>query len=359
MSHEIKRFDVQEGRTMAWHGLTRVNPELTLANCWLGTWDYEAKPVIVDGVKTPFRVLGVTDNCPMSLIDENGTESIETYPLAIGMPYAADSFKPVHNQKLLEMISKEIDGKGLTLESNGTVMNRGRQFISLALPDSQFEAAKRKFISFLNIGNGNDKSSPLWVNTSNTCTVCNNTFTMNMSEAGLIMSVKKTKFSEFKLTDMGRAIAAMLRGQKQFAITLGELASVECDETTAREFFAGFIGDAEKPLTTTAANRIERLLVLFKTGAGNDGNDYSDVFQALTDFFTHEAASAQEGSDARWKNFVSSEFGAGKNAKMESWHILTDTKLRKATVLMGKKVLKLTAQAARDAAKAETTPVAS
>ncbi len=193
-------------------------------------------------------------------------------------------------------------------------------------------------------------SSPLWVNTSNICTVCNNTFTANLADAGLIMSVKKTQFSDFKLADMGKAIAAMFKGQKAFAKTLGQLAGVACDEKTAREFFAGFLTpNPEAPLSTRASGNVDSLIQLFKSGAGNNGDDFSDVFQAATDFFTHSAASSQADAGAQWKNFVSSEFGAGKTAKMEAWSFLTDEKLRKGTIQIGRKVLKLTADAARDA----------
>jgi len=92
-------------------------------------------------------------------------------------------------------------------------------------------------------------------------------------------------------------------------------------------------------------NTIDRLVALFKTGAGNNGDDMADVFQGLTDYYTHEAASGKGDETANWKNFVSSEFGAGKTAKMESWNILTDAKLRKATIALGNKVLKITADA--------------
>ena len=169
MSHELKQYDVQEGRKMAWHNLTRINPELSLANCHLNNWDYLPKPVSVDGKKTPFDVLGVTDECPV-IDEETGEES----PLLIGRPYQRKTFKPVLNAKLLALLTTATDGHGLTLESCGNVFNRGRTFLSFAVGDETFEAAGRQFKAFLNIGNGNDMSSPLWVNTSNICTVCNN-----------------------------------------------------------------------------------------------------------------------------------------------------------------------------------------
>lgn len=48
MSHEIQEHDVQEGIEQAWHGLTQVNPDMSMDNNWLRTWDYESRPVLVN-----------------------------------------------------------------------------------------------------------------------------------------------------------------------------------------------------------------------------------------------------------------------------------------------------------------------
>lgn len=349
MSHEIMEHDKQQGRKMAWHNLTDVQPELSLGNCWLREWDYMPKAIEIDGKKTPFAALGVTDNA-MVTDDITG----ESTPLIIGRPYQIKSFRPVLNAEQLERVDKAIEGHGLILSSAGSIMNRGRTFLSFEISGGKFDAAGRPFEAYLNIGNGNDMSSPLWVNTSNICTVCNNTFTANLADKGLIMSVKKTQFSELRLADMGRAISAALSGQKEFARALGKLSQIECDEKTALEFFAGFISpDVENPLSTRAENTIARLVELFKGGAGNDGNDFSDVFQAVTDYFTHEAANGAGDLSANWKNFVSSEFGAGKAAKQSAWQGLTDDKTRKGFVTIGRNVLSITAKAARESQAAK------
>ena len=346
MSHEIMQHDKQQGREIAWHKLTEVRPDLSLENCWLNEWDYAPRPVMIDGLKTPFSALGVTDNCEVEICDADGNPTGDKTPLIIGLPYQTKTFKPVLNARLLGLLIKATEGRGLTLESCGTVFNRGRLFVSFGLAGANFEVNGQQYKPFLNLGNGNDKSSPLWLNTSNTKTVCNNTFTMNMGDSGLIMSVKKTQFSDFKLADMGAAIDAMLSGQKSFARQIVALGNLACDETTAREFFAGFITpDPTAPLSARAVTNLDRLTQLFNGGLGNDGNDFNDVFQALTDFFTHEAASSKGDGAANWKNFVSSEFGAGKNAKMKAWDLLSKKETREGVILMGRQVLKLTAQA--------------
>lgn len=334
MSHEIMEHDKQCGRAQAWHGLTEVNPELSLENNWLRSWDYVSRPCMVQGedgalLNTGMAMLGVTDEPS----------------LFIGDSFNPKSFKPLTNKRLLDEISKAIEGQGLTLESCGTIMNRGRQFVSLGLEAGKFQVGNRPFNTFLNIGNGNNQSSPIWVNTSNTCTVCNNTFTLNMD--GDVMRVKKTQNSDLKISEMGTAIAEMLKEQAKFAKGFRTLDETECNEDTARNFFAGFVGTPGEALSTRAEGNIEDLLRLFSKGAGNEGKTFADVFSAITDFYTHEAASGKGDQAALWKNYLSSEFGSGKKAKAKAWEILTSRNgakqfaLRQGMIALGAAILKI------------------
>lgn len=350
MAHEILEHDVQQGREMAWHGLTQVREDLSLDNCWLGTWDYmPIRCIGENGEKTPFFMLGVSD------VPEERNEAGEVIQprLIVGTPYDSDSFKPVTNARLIELLKKVTAGKDVILASNGTVKNRGRHYFSFQMGES-YRAAGRDFVPYFNVGNGNDRTSPVWQNISNTCTVCNNTFQMNMLQSGLIMEVKKTKFSEIAMGDFTKAAKALLAGQKEFAEQLEALAKIPCNEEQARQFFAGFLGKPDTALSTRAENNIDRLIVLFKSEQqGNTGSNWSDVFQALTDFYTHEAASAENDPKAKWKNFVSSEFGSGLKHKQQAWMVINTEKLRNGMLIVGKKILKLTAQAAKVEAEAE------
>lgn len=359
MAHEIMEHDVQEGRTMAWHGLTQVKPDLSLNDCWLRTWDYAAKRISIDGHKTELALLGVTDGCMVDGEDENpevpGTKL--KVPLIIGDSFNWRTFKPVLNARLLDAIATAIDGTGLTLESNGSVFNRGRTFLSFEMTAAKFTAGNRPFVPYMNIGNGNDQSSPLWINTSNTCTVCNNTFTLNMNDRGRIMSIKKTKFSDLKITEMGRAIENMLAEQKAFATLLNRLATIEVLEEKVRQFFAGFLGSENEPMASKTANAVESLVVMFKSGKGNDGKTWADAFQAGTDWYTHCAASTDDSAGAKWKNHVSSEFGSGARNKDRLWTAINNADSRNLLAKQGEKILKLTFEArqAEKAAKSQAS----
>ena len=64
----------------------------------------------------------------------------------------------------------------------------------------------------------------------------------------------------------------------------------------------------EIEVSTRRENQVNRLTELFRTGKGNNGRDRSDVFGAVTDYYSHESAGGLENP---WKQFESSEFGSG------------------------------------------------
>lgn len=352
MSHEIRKFDIQQGRAMAWHGLTQVKEDLNLANCWLREWDIQSEKLFIEAetdapladeggtprlqkVDTGFRILRATDK------DENGN------PIMIGGGYDPESFKPITNSAFLDMIAESIKNEtGIELVSCGSVMNRGRIFASLSLPE-KFQAAGRPFEAFLNFGQGHDRSSVLWGNTSNICTVCNNTFTANLMEQGKTMSlrVKHTRFSEMKLENGIRYIKGALEAQTLFVKKMDKLALSKVSEDTARELFAGFINGDMSAMSTRAANIVETLVQLFKTGKGNNGENLADAFSAVTDYFTHDSA-----GDDKMKQFVSSEFGAGAEKKQLFWDILTGKDCDKKTeglILIGRAAIAETVKSAQ------------
>ncbi len=331
MGHGITKRDRQEGRAMAWHGLTVVKDDLSLDNCWLNDWDVAPEKLLLpDGTETPFRVL-------RSVPTGKGTPPDDDSGM-IGIAYNPETYKPVSNAKFLAQLREGVEGEDVKLDSVGAICERTRIFASFEM-GLAYRAAGREFRPFLNVGNSHDQSSPLWVNTSNTCTVCDNTFTLNMALGGTVYGVKHTKHSAPKMAKLGFAIAEMLKGHLTFKADFEALGMEACTVDAARAFFAGLLGTPGAQLSARTEGIVDRLVQLFRGGAGNNGRDWADVFSAVTDFYTHEAANGQGTPDAAWKNFLSSEFGAGKAKKSGVWAEITDAKKRAARVAVGKSIL--------------------
>lgn len=334
MAHNIKEMDTQEGRSQAWHGLSVIIPDLNLDNCCLNKWELEPQPLYLNnGVKTDFAILACSD-APDHFI---------------GAPFNPETFKPISNRDFLNLIRDSISGTKHVVTSAGSVRNRGRVFVSIALNGMEsFKAAGRDFSAFLNFGNGHDKSSVLWVNTSSICTVCDNTFSANLFTAeqkeskndDLKARVRHTKHAALKLPALADLIDKAIGVQGEFAAAMDSLAKEPV--RAPQGLFAGFIGrnvsDASKGLSTRSVNTSLRLVELFKSGKGNRGESLADAFSAVTDFYSHESS----GGDNRLKQVLSSEYGSGQEAKSSFWRIVKDDDRVEETTRHGLELLAAT-----------------
>lgn len=334
MAHKILTYDVQEGIEMGWHGKTHVRPEITLEDNFLRTWDLV--PVVLEkrGEPSKYSVL----------------EASDVTGLEIGKPYNPGTFQPITNALFLELVKMSIAGTPHKIVSVGSTRNRGRVFLSIALQGMEkFKAAGREFSAYLNFGNGHDKSSVLWVNTSSIATVCDNTFSMNLftvenkalsgSEVGDDIAVRQrhTKNAILKLPEIATLIDKAVGVQAEFQLELDKLAQIPVDMTEAKCLFTGFLTRESKPeaLSTRTRNTVDLLGSLFQNGRGNDGNDYSDMFQAVTDYYTH---SSSRGNNPM-KQVESSEFGAGRVAKETFFNGIRDPKINTDWLIRGDKLL--------------------
>ena len=329
MAHKIETNDRQQGIIQAWHGKTEILPVITLENNWLRDWEIVPLPLYLKGekgeIETPFRILTCSDSPDIS----------------IGQSYNGETFRPVGNGEFLSLVENCISGTGHKITSVGSVRNRGRVFLSVELQGMEkFRAAGRDFSAFLNFGNGHDKSSVLWVNTSNVCTVCDNTFSANLfsqenKKADLKVRVKHTKNVGMKFPEIAKLIDKAIGVQGEFLLALNEAEKIAVSEDTAREIFAGFIGG--EVLSSRAENTVGRLVQLFKSGAGNSGRNMADVFSAATDYYSHESS----GGDNRAKQFTSSEFGTASQRKNDFFALLNSPEDLENVAAKGRNLLAL------------------
>ncbi len=331
MSHNISEIDRQEGIKQAWHGLTTINGELSLANCWLSTWDIGRKPLFIPigepgdprivptGGQPAFQATGwqilYPSDCPNEII---------------GKPFNPESYRPITNAEFLELARKSTEGCPVKLVSAGSVRRRGRVFLSFEsemLPI--YKAGGREFNGFINFGNGHDQSCVLWVNNSNICTVCDNTFSFNLAMVEKALGdqasgsrQRHTKNIVGRLPAMSEVIKTAILAQESFAIAFEKMASTPITGDQAIQLFTGFVAEPGKEkISTRAANIIAKLVDLFRTGKGNRGESLADVFSATTDYYTHESAG---GTKNLARQFQSSEFGTGQDRKAEMFGLLAE-----------------------------------
>jgi hypothetical protein len=272
----------------------------------------------VRGKESDFKILTATDNPDLN----------------IGKPYNDKSYTVINNETMLGMVYSA--APDLPLESCGSLQDRSKVFLSFGIDEGDLEIEHRKFDAFLNFGNSFDQSTPFWVNVSNICTVCMNTFGENLRDPnGKIVKVRirHTKNAMNAIDNMPEIISAALHVQREFGKSFTELMGQKASIDDARNWFTGFVTpEGADEVSKRSQNSIDRLIYLFRNGQGNDGKDWADVFSAITDFYTHESS----GGDNKWKQYVSSEFGTAAIKKQAAWNAIINQTNRSEIIRRGK-----------------------
>ncbi len=336
MAHRKFEHDKIETTMPTWHGLESRCEVITLENNWLRDWDLTPTPLFFQDSAPAMSVEADDDNQGAQWTLSRCTDNAK---IQIGAPYNPATFRPISNGEFLSLVEQSISGTDHKIVSVGSVRNRGRVFLSIELQGMEkFKAGGREFSAFLNYGNGHDKSSVLWVNTSNICTVCDNTFSANLFEVenkrkdsqtdskdDLKIRVRHTKNAAMRFPAIAQIVDKAIGVQAEFALAMESAEKVSLNADSARKLFAGFVAplEAEK-LSTRAENTVDRLVMLFSHGNGNQGRNLGDAFHAVTDYYTHESA----GGENKEKQFLSSEFGSAGQRKQDFFSLIRDDKKR-------------------------------
>jgi hypothetical protein len=253
----------------------------------------------------------------------------------VGRPFAK-SYSLLDNRNFLaivEQITAVLDKLGLKWEisTSGSLMERERTFISLKIKGENDKViiAGREFQAFLNCLNSIPSNAGCTVTFANNtfCVCCRNTFASVLHDkegAKFHAAVKHTKSMKATLSDIPLLVESYFASNKKLFANLKAFSVFPVTLDQAEKYFAAFIGrgvkgeltDKEK-LTTRSANIIETLKGLHVRGGGNKGETALDMFQAVTEYYTHSSA----GGDNIQKQIQSSEAGDGLNSKQAfySW----------------------------------------
>ena len=82
----------------------------------------------------------------------------------------------------------------------------------------------------------------------------------------------------------------------------------------AEKILVGF--EASQELSTRAKNKVDEMLTLFQTGAGNKGETFADLLNSVSDFYSH-------GENVE-KAYISNQFGSGSKKKLDFWEAIND-----------------------------------
>ena len=302
MSAGILTRDIQTGTEMAWHGKTVVVPTIDRSNCGIIYPMRKEQLFLASGKPTEHYAI---------VSDDDG--------MAIGNP-VKKNYKLISNDEMFDLIEKSLAGTSHQITSIGSIGNREKLFCSIKLSDNII-AGGRETQNVLNVLWGHGGVFGVLARSGFTVVVCANTFALALAKKGdFELRVKHTGNTEVKIENMAKAIDNHYGVTAEFKKAMDLFAAESVTEDNAKRIFAGFVVREDQPeeVATRTRNTIDRLGQLFKNGAGNHGRDLSDVFNAFTDYYSHESS----GGDNNWRQFESSEFGAGHKRKTEAFRLL-------------------------------------
>ena len=291
------------------------------ANNLLGAFDYVETPLIVSAGKrqiaTPFNILTCSDDGKV-----------------VGKPFNPKTYSLLGTQKFLDVVGQitaQLDKIGVKWEivTTGTLYNRERMFLTVRIKEDSLTTlqldSKRRFVQFLNCLNSIPSNSGCTVTFANNsfCVCCRNTFAHCLhgkDGTEFHVALKHTRGLSANLEDVPVLVESFFTSNEALFANLRRFHAVGIDAETAANYFAAFIGQDAKGLTdkeslsTRSLNSVEELRGLFANGTGNEGKTVVDMFQAVTEYYTHFSAGE---SDNAWKQFQSSEAGSGAQAKAD------------------------------------------
>lgn len=324
----------------------------------LASYDYEERPLFMGENKTDFKMLVCSDNGQ-----------------PVGIPFK-DSYHVLGNRAFLDVIEgimNALDGMDIKyrIATTGTLKNRGRVFLSIALEGfDEFQVGDRMFKAFLNCLNSVDKSCSVVFANNTFCVCCSNTFASALKETDdtpFHAKIKHTKSMADSLKDIPKIVEYFISGNERILVNLTAFESIGCTLTQAEQVFAAFLADGkgEATLATRSLNMIETMKGLFNHGKGNNGETLLDLFSGATEYFTHqsagkfdiEAAKAQGGNGLNMKQIESSEIGNGATQKQRFYALLCEMtekgKLFDSVAKVGEHILVVSRKAQADKREAK------
>lgn len=301
MAANILERDSQTGIEMAWHKLTKVVSKIDRSNCGI-VYPMVKQPLFLpDGTPTEHYGIVSTDDGKM-----------------IGNPIKKN-YKLISNEQMFDVIESSMAGTSHEIVSIGSIGNREKVFCSIKL-SANIVAGNRETANVLNVLWGHGGVFGVTARSGFTVVVCANTFAMAIGgKAEFRLDCKHTGNADLKIANMGKAIEAHYGVTAEFKQAMDSLATQSVTPKTAKEIIAGFIvrEDAPEEVSTRSINTINRIYELFNKGLGNNGDDMCDLFNGITDFYSHFSS----GGEDRYKQFASSEFGSGNKAKAEAYDL--------------------------------------
>ena len=234
------------------------------------------------------------------------------------------SYEVISNRDVYEMAKRSFEALGCKLVTAGTLGNLRKFFLSIDIGNRDSKAVNGDlFQNYLNFITSHDGTFALEAYDSAIRIVCMNTFRWSRETAGEIgVKFYHTKNVAKQMENLPEYLEQIVNNRVKLMECMNELITILCSPTAMAHIAAGYLAnplfDPEVKvdrLTSISFNRACMIRDLSgKMGKGNQGKTLYDLFNGLTEFFTHHdgAGGAKAGA---MKRLSASKFGAAADHK--------------------------------------------
>ena len=317
MSHNILKNDRIESTEATWHKLEELKEEIVFTGGALD-WKVSEKALFIDP----------------DLPEIPDYKAIVREDLNLVLNVSKQSYEIIQNSRVWETINNSLAGLDYQIVTAGSLGNCKKVFVCVKLNDAEkYLVNGDDFKNFLVFTSSHDGSLAFNAYDTSVRVVCQNTLNWSLKDKGCMnLKVFHTKNSELKIHNMEETIEGLLKKRIEFYESYKYLMEKPMSSEQAEKIISGFLG-SEK-LSTRAANQTEKIVELFQTGKGNNGETVYDLLGGVTEYFTHFSSNTPE------KQFSSSEFGSGSNRKLEFLDVVFDDDKLEQLAKRGEKLLK-------------------
>lgn len=300
MAHEILKNDnmVSAGNQVPWHGLGTILPDETL------TADAALKAAKLDWTVQQKEIFDA-DMVPVKGYVLNQRSDDKTT-----LSVSRNTWTPVQNDQLLsiaESLAQAGDGLNYQprIETAGSLS--GGKIVWALVRVKEAKCLGSNHLSYLLLSNGHDGTRAVKGTLTDVRVVCNNTLRAAEARASLL-SVKHTRNVLERVNEAAKLLGwANDATDATFAIYKA-LAATKLKADKAAALFTEVIPGADELDNEKAAEKVAKLMHLFRHGPGVEGRTVFDAVNAVTDFVDHHRSFKTKTGNAE-RRFLYSTFG--------------------------------------------------
>lgn len=300
MSHELFQNDhmVSAGNRVPWHKLGTLLADESL------TADQALKAAKLDWTVDAAEIFDA-DMTPIKGYKANRRSDDKTI-----LSVTRSTWTPVQNEQLLgiaEALAQAGEGMDYQprIETAGSL--RGGKIVWALVKVNEAKCLGSLHHQYLLLSNGHDGMRSVRGTLTDTRVVCWNTLSAAEATAAQLR-INHTKNVVIRLEDAVRALGWANEATKATFAIYKALAKVKLPTDKAVEFFQDLIPGADDKKNKKANEKVDKLVHLFKNGAGVEGVTVFDALNAVTDYVDHHRT-FRDKSVNQERRFLFTSFG--------------------------------------------------